>query len=396
MSTKKTLKKTTKTTRQRVGRKTITTTVTTEVVVEPAKLVNRIAFCLDFSGSMAHLRTGALKSFNGALQRIRDEAARTGQPTFVSLYSFGESSYESTRTYYRDVPIEQVRNLDSYAAVGGTPLLDAVGTATENFLRMGVANHASELESFVVIVITDGEENASKRYNYSNLATLMRQTQATDRWTYAFMLPRGYKADFVRTYGVPDGNCEEWEQNDAGITRLGVQTSSAISNYYQARSTGIRSVKNFYSVDLSKVKAADIRSLTDLAGRVKVLPVTKETPIRPFVEAKFGNYVAGSAYYQLTKPEKIQARKQVLIMEKGKASIYGGNEARTLIGIPLGQECRVKPLDLAKYDVFVQSTSVNRQLVRGTKLLVDTAQTTALTPTWDSDKYEAELRARGI
>jgi hypothetical protein len=57
-------------------------------------------------------------------------------------------------------------------------------------------------------------------------------------------------------------------------------------------------------------------------------------------------------------------------MEKGSKAIYGGNAARSLIGLPYGAEAKVEPGNHANYDIFVQSTSTNRKLVRGTKLLV--------------------------
>jgi hypothetical protein len=58
-------------------------------------------------------------------------------------------------------------------------------------------------------------------------------------------------------------------------------------------------------------------------------------------------------------------------MEKKKGSIWGGYKARELIGLPTdGSLAIVEPGNHANYDIYVQSTSVNRLLVRGTNFLL--------------------------
>ena len=49
--------------------------------------------------------------------------------------------------------------------------------------------------------------------------------------------------------------------------------------------------------------------------------------------------------------------------------VFSGPAARQLLGLPCA-EATVKPGENPAYTVFVQSTSVNRKLVPGTKLLV--------------------------
>ncbi len=114
------------------------------------------------------------------------------------------------------------------------------------------------------------------------------------------------------------------------------------------------------------------RNLTDLSGNFKVCTVSKEAVVKNFVEEKtHRSYIKGQAYYQLMKDEKVQSYKQVLIMEKGKGTIWGGNEARDLIGLPYNADAKVSPGNHAGFDLFIQSSSVNRKLSRGTKLLIE-------------------------
>jgi len=56
-------------------------------------------------------------------------------------------------------------------------------------------------------------------------------------------------------------------------------------------------------------------------------------------------------------------------MNRSDGSIYGGHEARGIIGIPTNQLVRLKPGNHQNWKIFVNSTSVNRKLVRGTDVL---------------------------
>lgn len=70
------------------------------------------------------------------------------------------------------------------------------------------------------------------------------------------------------------------------------------------------------------------------------------------------------------KPEKVQGSKKVLLVEKGKPEVWAGSQARQMIGLPIAADAKVEPGNHANYDIFVQSTSVNRKLPRGTKIIV--------------------------
>jgi hypothetical protein len=52
--------------------------------------------------------------------------------------------------------------------------------------------------------------------------------------------------------------------------------------------------------------------------------------------------------------------------------MYTGSEAREMIGLPYGKRGQIAPRYLEGYEVFVQSTSNNRKLLRNTKFLYET------------------------
>ena len=176
-------------------------------------------------------------------------------------------------------------------------------------------------------------------------------------------------------YGLGAGNIQEWETTEKGLYEAEVVTTSGLFNYYQNRSVGGQSIKNFYDVkvDLSKVSNLTKQpGLTDLSQNFKKLYITRECSSKDICDEQGIKYKPGILYYELSKTEKVQPNKEVLVSEKGKASIYGGSEARHLIGLPDNQYAKVNPFNLSKYKIFIQSNagSGNRVLVRGTEVLI--------------------------
>jgi len=224
--------------------------------------------------------------------------------------------------------------------------------------------------SFLVMVITDGYENASRTYNAEKLRKKIETLQKTDRWTFAFRVPRGLKNVIVNGLGVPEGNVAEWEQTTQELERSTFVNVAATQSYYADRAKGVRASTRFYS-DLHNVKVKDVQNkLSEIKG-FQVWKVKDTTQIKPFVEDKLGNkeMKVGAAFYQLMKPEKIQGHKQICIRHKYSGKVYTGDQARKLLGIPKGGEVKVYPGNHGDYDVFVQSTSSNRKLLADTEVL---------------------------
>jgi hypothetical protein len=44
-----------------------------------------------------------------------------------------------------------------------------------------------------------------------------------------------------------------------------------------------------------------------------------------------------------------------------------------MLGLPIGENARIRPTHLEEYRVFVQSTSYNRKLISGTRFLYEVA-----------------------
>src|SRR5262249_54125218 len=106
-------------------------------------------------------------------------------------------------------------------------------------------------------------------------------------------------------------------------------------------------------------------------GRFQVLDVDEEVAIKKFVEDNGLTFKKGRGFYEFTKKETIQGYKEIILMDHATGDFYAGDKAREMLGIPIGETANVRPTDLEKYAVFVQSTSVNRVLQGGTRFLYE-------------------------
>lgn len=335
--------------------------------------------CLDRSSSMGHLRVATVQAFNDRVTAIKNLARKHRHAMTVSLITFASD----VRVHIDQETLGSLQpfKVEEYRPYGSTALFDAVGKAISLIGDLGPK------DAVLIETITDGEENQSHKFTANALMSLVKRCSLDGNYTFAFLVPSGhYKNQLAAKFGVPLDNIKEWEQTEAGTREATICTQSALDSYMTARKAGKRSVDTFYvQTDLSQVKTRDVKAaLDDISDRFKVYTVGSETPIKDFVEAKTRrDYVIGSTFYQLMKPERVQASKAVLIMEKGKAAIWGGQEARDLIGLPLGADAKVEPFNHGAYEIFVQSTSVNRKLPRGTKILVDVKMRKGVQPTWN-------------
>lgn len=334
---------------------------------------NYIGISRDHSGSMHSIVEAAARDYNDNIAAIKEGATEHNIDTIVSVVKCGAGR---PARVVREVVNSNVHMLKPiapghYVADGNsTPLFDSVGDLIEQL--KAVPDAADPAVSFVVMVITDGGENSSVKWTGPAVGQAIKELQATDRWTFAFRVPRGYKQELTR-YGIPAGNILEWDQTDRGAHAATVATRSAVKGFYAARSAGVTSTDKFYA-DLSAVTLKEVESvLDDISAEVEVYRVDRNNDgvqIRSFVEAQGFVYTKGCAFYQLNKTEAVQEYKQIAIRDKRTGAVYSGSNARSMLGLPSHGEIKLVPGQHGNYDIFIQSTSVNRKLTNGTNLMV--------------------------
>ena len=119
----------------------------------------------------------------------------------------------------------------------------------------------------------------------------------------------------------------------------------------------------------SYYESTDLRAVTP--GRFQVLDVENDISIKAFVLENGLLFKVGRGFYEFTKTETIQAKKEIILMDRVTGDLFAGSAAREMLGLPMDATMRIKPSSLEKYVVFVQSTSANRKLIGNTRFLYE-------------------------
>ncbi len=107
-------------------------------------------------------------------------------------------------------------------------------------------------------------------------------------------------------------------------------------------------------------------------SRFQVFAVDEDINVKDFCNKMGITFSVGRGFYEFTKPEIVQKKKEIVLMNKTTGELYEGTVARTIAGIgPNEDNARIKPGSLPKYRMFIQSTSVNRKLIGGQGFLYE-------------------------
>ena len=155
-----------------------------DALANPEEQRVKIWFLLDRSGSMQHLAGDVIGGFN---QFLADQATKPGKVRMTAVQFDGQDPFE---VIYDAQHVTNIKPLtsDTYSARGVTPLYDAVGTLIERADARLVkrAKDGCPLEDQLVLVFTDGLENASHRFDRAQVFDMIKNRMDND-WTFVFM-----------------------------------------------------------------------------------------------------------------------------------------------------------------------------------------------------------------
>ena len=144
--------------------------------------LTELVFIIDKSGSMAGLEADTIGGINATLEENRGVAGDAN----VSLVLFADDS----EVVLDRVPIEGVRPLTrrDYRVGGCTALLDATAEAIAYHKKVQKSLPKDRRADHVVfVIITDGQENASRRHTYAEVKKLITKATKKHGWEFLFL-----------------------------------------------------------------------------------------------------------------------------------------------------------------------------------------------------------------
>lgn len=327
-------------------------------------LINHVALVLDASYSMRGREKAVVQATDEQIKHLAARSEELQQETRVSVYRFAER----IECLIFDMDVARLPSTEELYSVlyENTALIDATMKSQKDLETTSVlyGDHA-----FLTFVLTDGQENWSRKYTKADLKNHLVRSDVN--WSLGFLVPDSHGVQYMERLGVLRDSIAIWDTTSAsGLNDAVSAIKTATDNFMNNRSRGIRGTRSVFSTGAEAVNKKTVsRNLEPISGYT-LLDVHAVGRIDDFVQSSLGRYTKGKAYYQLTKSENIQPQKDIIVVEKATGNAYGGSNARHLIGLPDGEYTRVRPNHNPKYDIFVQSTSYNRKLVAGTRVLV--------------------------
>ena len=177
------------------------------------KNLTELVFILDKSGSMSGLEKDTIGGFNSLL----DQQRKVDGECVITTVLF-DNRYELLHDRI-DIRAVQPITGKEYFVGGSTALLDAIGKTIH---KIGaVQKNTTEdyrAEKVMFVIITDGEENASRHYSSMQIREMIQRQKERYGWEFIFL---GANIDAVETAGrfgidadravdyVPDGEGTE-------------------------------------------------------------------------------------------------------------------------------------------------------------------------------------------
>ncbi|MGB4626520.1 MAG: vWA domain-containing protein [Erysipelotrichaceae bacterium] len=182
--------------------------------------ITEVVFVIDRSGSMSGLESDTIGGFNGMLKKQKAEKGAV----YVTTVLF-DDRYELLHDH---LSIDKIDEMDEtqYFTRGCTALLDAVGLTIKKMEN--IVKHQKDC-NVIMIIITDGYENASREYSSKKVKQMVNEKKEAG-WEFIFL---GANIDAVETadaIGVDSARAANYHSDSEGLGIVYGVLSDAISD----------------------------------------------------------------------------------------------------------------------------------------------------------------------
>ena len=173
--------------------------------------MTELVFILDRSGSMSGLEQDTIGGFNSMIEKQRREPGEA----LVSTVLFDNCS----DVIHDRVRLDQVPQLTEkdYFVRGCTALIDAIGGAIHHIKNIHkYARREDVPEHTMFVIITDGYENASRKYSSDQVKRMIEHEKEKYGWEFLFI---GANIDAVETakhFGINEDRAVNYHADEKG------------------------------------------------------------------------------------------------------------------------------------------------------------------------------------
>ena len=176
--------------------------------------ISELVFVLDRSGSMSGLESDTIGGFNSMIEKQK----KIDGKCYVTTVLF-DSFYE---TIHDRVELGEIRPMTDrdYSVRGCTALLDALGSTIHHIAQIHKYARAEDVPEHVTFVImTDGMENASRRYTSDEVKKMIEHEKEKYGWEFLFLAANIDAVETARRYGIDSNRAANYRASTRGTRR---------------------------------------------------------------------------------------------------------------------------------------------------------------------------------
>jgi hypothetical protein len=208
---------------------------------------------LDMSASMGDCLNETINGFNKQMESIAKLQEKHPEQKFlVSLTTFNSDSKiqfeflepsssisltKWSRWWHKSA--EQIQ----YSPSGMTALYDAIGQSCESVMGKAKEELDNNLATVVVVIITDGHENASTTYKYVDIQDMIKSLEKTESWIFNYMSSTPDYVEYSKGMNIKKENtmCFTVENMEETFENV----SASMSSYASEKKLNIKPSKFF-------------------------------------------------------------------------------------------------------------------------------------------------------
>lgn len=175
------------------------------------KGLTEMVFILDRSGSMQGLEKDTIGGFNGMIEK---QKSVEGEAVVSTVLFDHESVVLHDRVNLRGIrPMSEA----DYTVRGCTALLDALGGAIHHIGNVHkYARNEDVPEKTVFVIITDGMENASRRYTSDRVKQMIERQKSKYGWEFLFLGANIDAVETARHFGIDKDRAVSYRSDSVG------------------------------------------------------------------------------------------------------------------------------------------------------------------------------------
>lgn len=192
--------------------------------------LTEIIFIVDASGSMYPLIDDTIGGYSAFIEKQKSEPGDAKLTTVI---------FNDRWTLLRDrVDIKNAAPLNrtEYVPGGCTALMDAIGGTIDIVgQRLAATYEADRPSKVIVVIMTDGYENASKRYTRDTVKHMIEHQTSKYNWQFLFLGAGIDAVEEAGSIGIDTKYASKYSRSSIGTTDAFSVMSATVSTY---RSTG--------------------------------------------------------------------------------------------------------------------------------------------------------------